>query len=44
MNLTPQEKINLFKNLFRGREDIFAIHWEKVDKSASGYAPACLNE
>ncbi len=36
LNLTPQEKINLFKSLFRGREDVFAVHWEKADKSASG--------
>jgi|WetSurMetagenome_2_1015567.scaffolds.fasta_scaffold02025_10 superfamily II DNA or RNA helicase len=44
MNLTPQEKIEIFKNIFRGRDDVFAIHWEKADKSASGYTPACLNE
>lgn len=44
MDLTPQEKINIYKNLFRGREDVFAMHWEKADKSASGYTPACLNE
>ncbi|MFH1187237.1 MAG: DEAD/DEAH box helicase family protein [bacterium] len=44
LNLTPQEKIIIFKNLFRGREDVFAVHWEKSDKSASGYTPACLNE
>ncbi|MDO8667888.1 MAG: DEAD/DEAH box helicase family protein [bacterium] len=44
MNLTPQEKISLFKSLFRGREEVFAVYWEKADKSASGYTPACLNE
>lgn len=44
MSLTPQEKIEIFKTLFRGREDVFAIYWEKADKSASGYTPACLNE
>ena len=44
MDFTPQEKINIFKNLFCGREDVFAIHWEKADKSVSGYTPACLNE
>lgn len=43
-NFTPQEKIEIFKNIFRGREDVFAIYWEKADKSASGYTPACLNE
>ena len=41
---TPNQKIHIFKNLFRGREDIFAMRWEKQDKSASGYTPVCLNE
>jgi len=44
MDFSSQEKINIFKNLFRGREYVFAIHWEKADKSVSGYMPACLNE
>jgi len=44
LNLTPQEKINLFKSLFRGRADVFAVRWEKKDGSASGYTPVCLNE
>src|SRR4030042_1897191 len=43
-NFTPQEKINIFKGIFKGREDIFAKYWEKADKSASGYSPVCLNE
>jgi len=43
-NLTPQQKINIFKNLFKGREDIFAVYWEKADKSKKGYTPVCLNE
>lgn len=43
-NFTPQEKIEIFKNIFRGREDVFAVYWEKADKTASGYTPACLNE
>jgi len=43
-NLSPKEKINIYKNLFKGRTDIFAAHWEKADKSVSGYSPVCLNE
>ena len=35
-NLTDQ--IQLIKSLFRGREDVFAIRWEKGGKS--GYMPA----
>lgn len=42
--MTPQEKIEIFKSVFRGREDVFAAYWEKADKSAHGYTPACLNE
>ena len=43
-NLTPQQKINIFKDLFKAREDVFAVHWEKADKSKKGYTPVCLNE
>lgn len=42
--MTPQEKIEIFKSVFRGREDVFASYWEKADKSISGYTPVCLNE
>ncbi len=33
-----QDKLLLIKSLFRGREDVFAIHWEKGNKK--GYMPA----
>jgi hypothetical protein len=36
---TPEEKISLFRNLFRGREDVFAIRWEG-NGGKSGYSPA----
>lgn len=42
--LSPQQKIEIFKHLFKGREDVFAMRWEKQDGSASGYTPVCLNE
>lgn len=32
------EQIQLFKSLFKGREDVFALRWEKGSKS--GYMPA----
>ncbi len=35
---TQQEQITLFRSLFKGREDVFAIRWEKENKS--GYMPA----
>jgi len=36
---TPEEKISLFRNLFRGREDVFAIRWQGKS-GKSGYSPA----
>ncbi len=33
------EQLNLYKSLFRGREDVFAVRWKKGEKS--GYMPAC---
>lgn len=41
---TKQQKIDIFKNVFKGRDDVFATRWENVNKSISGYTPACENE
>jgi hypothetical protein len=38
---TPKEKIALFRSLFRGREDVYAIRWERPD-GRSGYLPASI--
>ncbi|MCK9399778.1 MAG: DEAD/DEAH box helicase [Bacteroidales bacterium] len=38
MDQTFLVNLSLYKSLFRGREDIFAIRWEKDDKSS--YSPA----
>jgi hypothetical protein len=38
--MTVFKKISLFKSLFNSRKDVFAIHWEKGNKS--GYMPACI--
>lgn len=40
----PDEKIKLFRSLFRGREDVFALHFESKKSGKSGYRPACKNE
>lgn len=41
--LNTDEKLALFKRLFRGRADVFPLRWEsKAGKS--GYSPACANE
>jgi superfamily II DNA or RNA helicase len=36
---SPEEKITLFRALFRGREDVYAERWEARD-GQSGYMPA----
>ena len=38
---TPEEKISLFRNLFRGRQDVFAVRWEGKG-GKSGYSPASV--
>ena len=41
---SPQEKIALFRSLFRGREDVFALRWQSAKTGKSGYSPSCGNE
>jgi hypothetical protein len=41
---SPQDKIALFRSLFRGREDVFPRRFESRKTGKSGYAPACANE
>lgn len=36
-----QEKINLFRTLFRGREDVYATLWINEQAGKKGYKPAC---
>lgn len=35
---TPEQRIELFRSLFRGRDDVYAIRWENAD-GRSGYMP-----
>src|SRR5437762_6213925 len=41
---SPNEKIALFRSLFRGREDVYPRRFESRKTGKSGYAPACANE
>ena len=41
---TNEEKVALFRSLFRGRTDIFPKYWHNPKKRSEGYAPACANE
>ncbi|MFV1873473.1 MAG: TOTE conflict system archaeo-eukaryotic primase domain-containing protein [Oleiphilus sp.] len=40
---TPEQKIAIFRGLFRGRTDIFANRWQNK-QGRSGYSVACNNE
>ncbi|MBA3062076.1 MAG: DEAD/DEAH box helicase, partial [Atribacteria sp.] len=39
-----KEKISIFRNLFKGREDVFAKHWVSRRTGKQGYSPVCKNE
>lgn len=41
---SPQEKINLFKSIFAGRNDVFALRWYNAKNQKSGYSPVCGNK
>jgi len=43
-NLTPDDKIRLFRERFVGRDDVYARRWENPKTGKSGYSPACGNE
>ena len=42
--LSSEQKVRLFRSLFRGREDVFARRWESRRTGKAGYSPACANE
>lgn len=42
-SLTVNQKVALFKQLFKGRADVFATRWQN-SKGRSGYSVACHNE
>ena len=40
----PNEKISLFRSLFRGRDDVYPRRFESRTTGKTGYSPACGNE
>jgi superfamily II DNA or RNA helicase len=42
--LSTNEKVALFRRLFRGRTDVYPIRWESKTTTKAGYSPACANE
>ncbi len=43
VNLSIDQKVTLFRRLFRGRTDIYPTRWKSA-KGRAGYSPACDNE
>lgn len=43
-DLSLEERVNLFRSLFRGREDVFARRWDSRSSGKSGYRPVCRRE
>jgi len=44
VNLGVEERVSLFRSLFRGREDVFARRWTSPATGKCGYRPVCINE
>lgn len=42
--LTLDDKVALFRSLFRGREDVFARRWFSPTSGKNGYKPVCSRE
>ncbi len=42
--MSESEKLALFRRLFSGRQDVFALRWENRKNGRTGYSPACSNE
>ena len=42
--LSLQDKVNLFRSVFKGREDVFARRWYSKASGKGGYQPVCQNE
>jgi hypothetical protein len=41
---SPEDKIALFRSLFRGRDDVYPRRFESRRSGKSGYQPAYANE
>ena len=37
---SPEEKVELFRSLFDGRHDVYALRWESAGRGRSGWGPA----
>ena len=44
MASSPEEKVRLFRAMFRGREDVYARRYVSAKSGKSGYSPVCSVE
>jgi uncharacterized protein YifE (UPF0438 family) len=42
--MTKTDNIRLFREIFRGRQDVIPRYWKSAKTGKSGYAPICKNE
>jgi hypothetical protein len=38
-----KQRLTIFRDLFRGRDDVYPVLWESKD-GKTGYSPACAHE
>lgn len=43
-SLSAEDRVSVFRELFRGREDVFPRRFESIKTGRSGYQPVCVNE
>jgi superfamily II DNA or RNA helicase len=41
---SPAAKLRIFRELFAGRDDVFAVRWDNSAQNRAGYSPRCANE
>ena len=42
--MSNKRKLEIFRDLFRGREDVYPTRWENLNTGKSGYTPECSNK
>jgi hypothetical protein len=41
---STEQKLGIFRRLFRGRADVYPVRWESPRRGTSGYMPDCSNK
>lgn len=43
-DISNEEKVKIFREVFKGRTDLYAKRWTSSKTGKSGYSPVCKNE